>query len=358
MNSITFILTSLGAYKVKDGKKETLFSELHSLLSSGLDFSHSFTLLIEGETDRHIKQITGQIYKGVVQGESLWYAMEVSNHFSALDCGVIRIGEQTGRLNESLEFLTDYYHKKIEQRRMVSSAVSYPLIILCTAIVVVIFMLMFIVPMFEQVYARMGGELPTLTRWIIAISKDLPIYLFVVVTLVITTWCCLYAFRETIGVRSVLSDILLRLPIAGGVVRKSNQSHFCKLLYLLTSSGVPLLHGLEMLKSIITLYPYQNSFDAICSGLRRGELFADNLNKYPKLYDKKLTTLLKVGEETNRLPQMLLKQGEDLTKELEYRLRQLGNLLEPLLILLVGALVAVILISMYLPMFKLGGVMG
>ena len=352
------IVKKLSLKPIKDARKETLFSELHSLLSSGLDFSHAFRLLIEGENDRNIKTVLTGLYKEVIAGSSLWQALEGCGKFSALDCGVVRIGEETGRLADSLSFLTDYYGKKIRQARMVSSAVSYPLIIMVMAVVVVVFMLAVIVPMFEQVYSRMGGQLPGMTQWIISLSKRFPYYAAVIAIIVTGGGALLYMFREAPAVRSSLSAIGLAIPVAGDIISKNHQASFCKLLYLLTSSGVPLLTGMRMLRSIIRFWPYERSFDAIAKGLERGELFSANLEKFPRLYSKKLTTLLRVGEETNRLPQMLQKQGEDLTRELEHRLRCLGNLLEPMLILFVGVLVAVILISMYLPMFKLGGIMG
>jgi type IV pilus assembly protein PilC len=342
---------------VKDAGKEQLFSELLSLLSSGLDFSRSFLLLIDGETNENTARLLRSLYGKVVSGSSLWQAMADAKSFSALDCGVVRIGEETGRLTESLQFLTDYYHKKVAQRRMVGSALSYPVIIMSIAVLVVVFMLAVVVPMFEQVYSRMGSELPAMTRWIIAVSQKFPVYATVFAVVVAGAGAVLYAYRERAGVRSALAEALLRLPLAGNAARKNHQAHFCKLLYLLIGSGVPLLYGVGMLREIITFYPYQQSFASIADGLRRGELFSANLAKHPSLYSHKLTSLLRVGEETNRLPEMLLKQGEELSRELEYRLKQLGSILEPMMILLIGLLVAVILISMYLPMFKLGGTM-
>ena len=121
---------------IKDGKKESLFSELHSLLSSGLDFGRSFCLLIEGENDKRLKRVLESIYASVVKGQTLWESFAAGKRFSALDYGVLRIGEETGRVDESLRFLADYYHKRVEQRRLVTGAISYPLIILVTAIVV------------------------------------------------------------------------------------------------------------------------------------------------------------------------------------------------------------------------------
>ncbi|MDR2125803.1 MAG: type II secretion system F family protein [Prevotellaceae bacterium] len=357
-NNISDILGKLTEHPVKDSKKEILFSELNSLLSSGLDFSHSFELLISSENDRKIKIILQELYNRVISGYSLWQAVENCGKFSKLDSGVIRIGEQTGRLNDAFGFLSDYYHKKIHQRRLILSAIRYPLIIFATAVTVVIFMLSFIVPMFEQVYIRLGGELPSLTKWIISASKSFPNYIAVFMLIAASVAIPLYIYKDTEKVRSIMSTVLLKIPVAGTIMKRNTQAHFCKLLYLLISSGVPLLHSLQMLADIITFYPYQRSFKSIANALQHGEMFTANLEKYDKLYDKKLTALLRVGEETNRLPQMLNRQAEELTKNLEYLLKKLGDILEPALIVFVGAMVAIILISMYLPMFKLGGIMG
>ncbi|MDR1199872.1 MAG: type II secretion system F family protein [Prevotellaceae bacterium] len=356
--NISDIFIRLSEHPVKDTKKEILFSELNSLLSSGLDFSHSFELLISGETDRRTKAMLQELYNRVISGYSLWQAVENCGKFSKLDSGVIRIGEQTGRLNDAFGFLTDYYNKKTHQRRLILSAVRYPLIILAVALTVVIFMLSVIVPMFEQVYIRLGGELPSLTQWIISVSKSFPAYIAAFIVITAGVAIPVYIYRHTAKVRSMMANVLLKMPIAGTIIKRSTQAHFCKLLYLLISSGVPLLYSIQMLVDIITFYPYQRSFKSIADALQHGEMFTANLEKYGNLYDKKLTAILRVGEETNRLPHMLDIQSEELTKSLEYSLKKLGDMLEPILIVFVGALVATILISMYLPMFKLGGIIG
>lgn len=344
--------------KMTDARREVFYAELHALLTAGLDFSHAFALLIEGERDVRVKTLLERLYGDVVGGAALWQAMQRSRSFRPLDCGVVRIGEQTGRLAETLDFLREYYRKRAAQRKMVSSAVSYPLVILCTAVAVVAFMLAVIVPMFEQVYARMGGELPALTRWIIALSKSFPAYAAAAAATGITAYILLYANRNRKEVRSWTANLLLRLPVAGAIIRKNYQAQFCKLLYLLASSGVPLLTGVGMLCDVIGFHPYRESFGSICRRLEQGETLWSGIAAFPALYDRKLAALIRVGEETNRLPEMLRRQGEALTDELEYRIKRMGALLEPALILLVGLLVAVILISMYMPMFRLGGIMG
>lgn len=241
---------------------------------------------------------------------------------------------------------------------MISGAVSYPLIILFTAIVVVIFMVLVIVPMFEQVYSRMGGELPAMTRWIISLSRAFPTYLTVAALAGAGTllWWKVYGDRPS--VQRFACGWLLKIPIVGDTLKKSVQARFCRLLALLASSGVPLLQGIGMLEGIILFYPYRVSFARIARELERGACLSEALERFADLYDRRLVTLLRVGEQTGRLPEMLAREGDVLTAELEHRLRSLGNLLEPVLILLVGLLVAVILVAMYLPMFRLGGIMG
>lgn len=341
---------------LQSSKKEMFFSQLHSLLTAGLDFNRSFEMLISGEKEKKLTFILKKLYADVVNGLTLWKALQESKEFSPLDCGVIRIGEETGRLAETLAFLTDYYHKNMEQRRMITSAVSYPFIILGTAVIVLTFMLLVIVPMFEQIYTRMGSELPALTQSIIVFSKKLPLFFAVLTLLTVSAGILLYATKEKESTQRNVAGVLLRIPIIGGIIRYNCQCNFCKLLYLLTSSGVPLLHGIKLLEEVITFYPYRNSFHEICVLLERGELFTTGLALHPHIYNRKLITLLRVGEETNKLPFMLQKQGNELTVELEYKLKSLGTMLEPILIICIGIMVAVILISMYLPMFKLGGV--
>ena len=340
--------------KLNDSRKEMLFSEFHSLLSSGIDFNRAFGMLIRGEKDKTVKALLEELHRHVVQGDTLWQTLSKSGQFTALDAGVVRIGEETGKLYESLQFLAEYYHKKALQRRMISAAVSYPVIILAIAVVVLVFMVLVIVPMFEQVYARMGGQLPGITQAVIAFSRNFKSYTAVFILVIAGGLLLWTAYKKTETGQRLKASLLLRIPVAGQLLKKHYQSHFCKLMYLLYSSGVPLLQGVDMLKGIITFYPYRKSFDTITAGLHNGESFAENVARHGKLYDMKLSTLLKVGEETNTLSQMLRKQGDDLAATLEHKLKQLGSLLEPLLILFVGILVAVVLISMYLPMFKLG----
>lgn len=344
--------------KITESQYEILYAELYALLSAGLDFSHAFVLLIEEEKNSHLKNILKRLYEGIIDGNAMWQSMEQIGAFRSLDFGVIRIGEQTGRLIETLVFLRDYYHKRTALKRMISSAISYPLVILSVAIIVVIFMLIVIVPMFEQVYSRMGGELPLITQWIISLSQSFPFYILLMVIVLTAAYFTVRINKNKIKVQKCTSTVLLCLPFIGSIISKNYQVQFCKLLFLLSSSGIPLLTSIAMMADVIRFYPYSSSLNIIYHELEQGKLFSMCLASFPQLYDQKLIALIRVGEETNRLKEMLSRQADTLTNDLEYQINRMGNMLEPLLILIVGLLVAVILISMYMPMFRLGNIMG
>lgn len=340
-----------------DSRRETLYGELNALLGAGVDFSNAFALLIEAEEHGAVKAMLERLYARIVEGCSLRRAMSESGAFPTLDCGVVDIGEQTGRLAEALEFLAEYYRKRAALRRMVSSAVSYPIVVLCMAMVVTAFMLTVVVPMFEQVYARMGGELPTLTRRIIAVAEAFPEYAAVTAATVVAAALLYRHHGKDERVQRITCTIMLRLPVIGGIIRKNNEVRICKLLDLLCSSGIPLLAGVTMISEATKFYLYRRSLAEMARMLEQGTSFADAMAQYPELYERRLVALVRVGEQTNRLRQMLRKLGDTLTDELEHAIRRMGTIAEPLLILLVGSLVAIILISMYLPMFRLESIM-
>jgi type IV pilus assembly protein PilC len=341
--------------KIDDKKKYLLFSELYSLLSAGLSFSRSFELLIKEEIGESKEtKILQQTYDQILNGSEFWRALGSSGGFTNLDTGVVRIGEETGKLDQSLQFLSDYYRKRNEQRHMIIGALSYPIVIVITALLVLFFMITVVIPMFEQVYARMGGHLPGMTQFMIRLASHFPMICIGAALIAIILTSIKLWWGDTEQYRRITSHLLLRLPFVGSLLRSHYQAQFCKLLYLLVSSDISLLQSFEMLQSIIRFYPYNHSFRVIIKGLTSGDSLSENMDKFRDIYGNKLTALVRVGEETNCLSRMFSNLSDDITAELEHRLKRLGSVLEPILIIGIGAVVAFVLISMYLPMFQLG----
>lgn len=333
--------------------KRTFFSQLQTLIRSGLSFSRAFELITEGAKAKE-RTIYVHIFDEVVSGKELWRSLEADKSFTELDRSVVRVGEETGRLVEALDFLTEYYRKREEQKRMVTNALSYPIITLTIAVIVLVFMLLVVVPMFEQVYARMGGELPAVTRQIISMSESAPAVLGIIVLLGLSLYGLKHFYGASDKYQSITSGIIMRLPLVSGLVRKYQVSRFCRIMHLLVSSDVPILQSLYLMQGIITFYPYRESIGEICRMIEKGGNLTDGMLLHENLYSKRFLVLLKVGEETNSLEQMLLTQADDTNAGLEHEIRQLNSVAEPLLILVIGIIVAFVLIAMYMPMFKLG----
>lgn len=343
--------------KFSDRDKKTFFIQLHTLICSGLDFSRTFGLLIEC-ADGENKDLYSRVFGHVVAGEELWRALETEPAFTTMDCSVVRIGEETGRLSETLDFLTDYYEKRDGRRRMVVSALSYPLITLSVAALVLVFMLLVVVPMFEQVYSRMGGELPGITKRIVQFSDYAPAALLVTLVLVTVLYVLKRLYGKSDSWQRVSSSLWLRIPFFANLVCKWQSARFCRIFHLLVSSDVPMLDALSLMQGIVTFYPFRKSLEKAASVVERGGSLSEGLAPYLTLYGKRLLVLLRVGEETNTLGRALLSQADSLDSDLEHKIRQMNNIVEPLLILLVGVIVAFVLIAMYMPMFRLGLTIG
>ena len=333
--------------------KQSFFSELASLLNAGLSFSRSFQIIIES-SDRHKSCLFNRIFADIISGDSLWNAMHKCQTFSSLDCNVTRIGEESGKLVETLDFLADYYRQRNSLKKMCINALSYPAITICIAMAVLIFMLLVVIPMFEQVYARMGGELPRITVSIVSLSKQFPMISAILIFAGLAVFCLHAAYKEHTGYRKFTSSLILHIPLFREIIKRYQISRFCRIMYLLVSSGIPLLKALKFTGDSVTFYPYQNAIGSICEHIENGGNITSGIDHHEKLFGKKMTALLKVGEETGTLPRMLHSLGEDTEKSLQHLIRQANNMIEPFLILGIGTIVAFILIAMYLPMFKIG----
>lgn len=343
----------IGTNRLTDKRKRLFFSQLQVLLRAGLSFTSSFSLMVEGAAG-YESAVYRRLFDKVIAGSALWEALKEEKDFSRLDYGVIRIGEESGKLTEALGFLTDYYEKKENQRRTLVSALSYPMITLGVAVVVLVFMMLVVIPMFEQVYARMGGELPAMTRMMISLSGKIPAVFVGILVLTAVWYLVKRLYGETDAYQRAVSSLLLRIPYAGTLVRLFHVSRLSRLLHLLVSSDVPILQALWLMSDAVRFYPVRKSLDETCDIVEHGGLLHTGFAAHPEIYDRKFTVLLRVGEETNSLDTMLRTLSDDTSAELDYELKQKNNALEPALILFIGIIVAFVLISMYLPMFKMG----
>lgn len=338
--------------KISDKKKENFYCELGILLSSGIDIKTSLEIIVKEQKKDSEKKLFAKIHDDVVSGTSLSQATLTSGRFSMYEYYSLKIGEESGTLNEVLGDLTDYFSKKIRQRRQVVSALTYPLLVIMTAILSVCFMMVFIVPLFEDVFKRFQGELPSLTQFIISISEAVSNNIGNLFLLILGLIILYFFIRKKNWYRKIISAIALKTPVFGEIIKKVYLARFCQSMALLIGSKTPMLRSIQLVSSMLGFYPYEKALKKIESDILHGKNLYQGMEGF-SIFDAKIVSLTKVAEEVNQLDTIFNKLNLQYSDEVEHKIKILSNLLEPVMILLVGVLVAVILISMYLPLFQL-----
>jgi type IV pilus assembly protein PilC len=343
---------SFGSGQLPDQKKEDFFFELSTLLKSGIDLKNSLDLLtIEGSGDKYLA-VYKKIKEAVIAGISLSKAVSLSTKFSEYDVLSIEIGEETGNLAIVMEELGGFYKRKVDQRRKITSALTYPAIVLTTSFGAVFFMLRFVVPMFSDVFRRFGGELPWMTKLVISASGlmsaiVLPFTLFLGVLIYVY-----FRYKNQKKVRALLSRFVLAIPVVKELVLKIYLARFCNTMQLLISSRIPLLKAISLSRKTIGFYPLEVALEKTEVSVMSGRSLHDSLSDF-SVFPAKMVQLVKVGEEINKLEDFFKNLGDQYVQEAEYQTSTVSKLIEPLIIIFLGLVVGFILISMYLPMFQM-----
>jgi type IV pilus assembly protein PilC len=343
---------NLWGKEMKDKKKESFYSELTILLSSGIDIRTSLDIIVDEQKSEGDRNIFHSIKTDIVGGLGMADAINKSGRFSAYEFYSLRIGEESGRLRDVMADLAVFYSKKIKQRRQLTSALTYPTLIVVTALVAVIFMLNFIVPMFVDVFKRFNGEMPALTKNIIALSVFFKSYIGYMLFGIIVLVGFLFSVRKTESFRAKSAVILLRLPLFGKIVQKIYLTRFCQSMALLLGTKTPMLRSLGLVKKMIGFYSFEKAIDVMETDIMHGKLLHQSMQQFD-LFDTRIISLVRVAEEVNQLEVIFSKLNNQYNEELEHQIGMLSSLLEPAMIIIVGGLVSVILISMYLPLFQL-----
>lgn len=337
--------------------KEDFYAELSVLLKAGVSLKSALELIEKSQKKKPNKEILNTLSKDIISGQSLSDALKSHKQFTNYEFHSIKIGEETGTLSQVVEQLGSFFARKNEQRGNLISALTYPIIILSTAILVVVFMLHYVVPMFQDIFKQQGVELPTITKFIIKLSEFMKAYggLFLLLMLVLIVSKSFLNKNERF--KQLKDRFILRLPFFGNFIKTVYLSQFTQAVSLLTASKVPVINSIQLVKQMINFYPLQHALESVEQHILKGESLSDSLSKH-KLFDNKMIALVKVAEETNQTEYIFDRLNMRYNTQVQQQSKMLSTIMEPFIILIVGVLVGVILIAMYLPMFKLSSVMG
>lgn len=351
--------TDISFFRVRftDKHKESFYLELSTLLQAGLDIKSALELIQDEQSKPVLADMIRTIKENLINGDAVWEAMQKSGQFTPYEFYSVQIGEETGKIDAVLFQLYQFYSAKLKQRRQFIGALSYPIIILITSIGAVAFMLLFIVPMFSDVFKRFGGNLPYLTKLIIQISETVKSNFLVFTLVFLTLAFIIRSNRNKDWMRKLSSRVLKYIPVMGKIVYSMQHARFCGSMSLLLGAKVPLVRSLGLIHQMITFYPIQATLDKIKTDILNGDPLHTSMSKHA-VYNRKLVSMVKVGEEVNKLDVFFGKLSTQYTNDVEHNTSQLNNFLEPAMIIFLGFVVGFILLAMYLPMFELSTSIG
>lgn len=337
--------------------KEDFYAELSVLLKAGITLKDGLELIQNSQKKKQNKAVLNVISNDIVSGQSLSEALKSQKQFTDYEYYSIKIGEETGTLFQVTEQLGGFFARKNEQRRNLISALTYPIIILSTAVLVVAFMLRFVVPMFQDIFKQQNVELPAITEFIIALSEFVGDYGWVVFLGVLILLLSKSFLKKKKRFKQLKDTFVLKLPFIGNFVKAIYLSQFTQAVSLLTASKVPVVNSIQLVKQMIDFYPLQHALEIVEEHILKGQSLSKSLSQHT-LFDDKMIALVKVAEETNQTEFIFDRLNMQYNTQVQQQSKMLSTIMEPFIILIVGVLVGVILIAMYLPMFKLSSVMG
>jgi len=333
-------------------KKQALFNDLYLLFHSGLDMKRVLELVVNEQKNKKDKALLERIYKKVVSGVSLSKALSAEKDFTEYEIYSIQIGEESGQLSEVLFHLKNYFAKRIEQKRLVTSALSYPITVLGIAIAAVTFMIGFVVPTFADTFKTFGAELPAITAWLVGFSENFGLYASVFFGGLIALLIGYQFVKNEDSVKKLRDKFLLSIPFTGKIYHLSKLTQFCENMKLLTGAKTALIESLSLTGRMLDFYPIQSKMEGIKHEITNGSSLSKSLSKV-SVFPSRMVYLLAVGEEVNKLEDIFGQLSELYGNELEHKSKILGNVLEPVLLLFIAVLVGFIVIALYMPMFSL-----
>jgi len=349
---ITFLSKSFNS-KVK----ESFYAELSVLLNAGITLKKGLDLIANSEKKEKNKDILNAISTSIVSGQSLSEAIKNQKEFTEYEYYSLKIGEETGTLNEVTRQLGDFFSRKNEQRRALISALTYPIIILSTAVLVLVFMLQFVVPMFKDIFKQQNVELPAITKFIVAASDFMQAYWWLLLLLLLLPFVFKSLLSKKEWFNKLKDTIVLKTPILGKFTKTVYLSQFTQAVSLLTASKVPVINSIQLVKEMIPFYPLKEALTIVEENILKGKSLSESMTKH-SFFDEKMIAMVKVAEETNQNEFIFQRLNTQYNAQVQQRSKMVSTILEPFIILFVGIIVGVILIAMYLPMFKLSSVLG
>ncbi len=331
--------------------------QMATMLKSGVPLLQSFDIVAKGSANAAVATLLNELKSEVETGSSLNQAFrKYPLYFDLLYCNLIQAGEQAGILDNLLERLATYKEKILAIKSKIKKALFYPISVIVVAFIVVAVIMIFVIPSFKQVFTSFGADLPGPTLFFIAISDFfVDNWYFIFGGIFLAIWSFFYFWKRSVTMQMFMDRLLLRLPIFGEIVRKATIARWTRTLSTMFAAGVPLVEALTSVAGAAGNYVYKIATQQIQNDVSSGSSLTVSMQE-TGVFPNMVTQMVAIGEESGQLDAMLGKVADFFETEVDEAVDALASLMEPMIMVVLGTVIGSMIVAMYLPIFKLGGV--
>ena len=356
--SANFAQKFLANQSVAPKELQVFTRQLATLINAGIPVVDGLKILIDGSKSGGLKEALIMIKADLETGKR--FSTSLAQHpkiFDRLYCNLVEAGEEAGILDQILNRLSTYLEKSGKVAGQVKGALVLPIVIIGFAFVVITGILVFVIPKLQEVFSAGGKELPALTQWVINLSNNIKAKWYMYVGGLTIGPYLIISYIKTDEGKKLFDGALIRAPLFGDLVLRSSIARMTRTLSTLLSSGVGLIESIEIAARTSGNYSMEEALLRTKEQVLQGRPFAAPLSK-EKLIPEMVTQMVAIGEQSGSVDQMLGKIADFYEEEVEAAVKALTSMIEPLLMIGLGVIIAVLVVAMYLPIFSLGDAVG
>ncbi|MFZ2313210.1 MAG: type II secretion system F family protein [Methylobacter sp.] len=333
--------------------------QLATMLSAGVPLVQSFDIVGKGHENPSMQKLLLGIKADIEGGDTLAQALnKKSLYFDELFCNLVEAGEQAGVLETLLDKIATYKEKTESMKKKIKKALTYPIAVVVVAFIVTAILLIFVVPVFEDLFKSFGADLPAFTRMVIDMSEWMQNYWWIVIGIIVgAVYTFGYFKKRSRKFNHFLDKTLLKTPVVGLIINKSAIARFARTLSTMSAAGVPLVEALESVAGACGNIIYAEAVLKMREEVATGERLQFAMSQ-ADLFPHMVQQMVAIGEESGSMDAMLAKVADFYEEEVDNLIDNLSSLMEPIIMVILGILVGGLIVAMYLPIFKMGAAVG
>lgn len=350
-------ISFIGKKKIPARDMSVFCRQFASILKAGVSVINALEMLGEQTENKNLKEAIVNTQSGVEKGESLSDSMRQNEAFPSILVDMIRAGEASGSLENSLIRMAIQFEKDAKLKGTIKKAMMYPIVLLCVMVGVIIVMLTFVIPSFMTMFEDLESDLPITTKMIVALSDNVKAYWYIYILVVVAIVVAIKLYGRTPDGRHNIDKLKLKIPVFGLLQTKTACASFARTMSTLLQAGMPMIDALEISASTMKNVLYYDALEKVKNGVSLGLPLSNQLNS-SGLFPPMVVHMVGIGEETGNVEEMLTNSAVYYEEEVEVQTQALTSMMEPIIIILMALVVVMLILAIYQPMIQLYNTLG